>query len=607
MMPPALAKARTSRAIPTVDLNLLNKDNHKFTPPFKGRKSPKKSPADAQQAKKARSCTEVKKDLFKGKSVYFVPLELPKARRDLFTQRVQENGATVWKELVIGRSGEEGEGRKYPDYVIVDDHVGLDCLCRALDKDYPVSKNLLSLFKSSEVMRAKWLSLCLSKKELQDKTADKLNDFLKSWTLAAAQADANAIQNGEGSSLWQTFPISQGNSPDRSESYHSDDDHKSNASNPSDGDGEDVTDNTRNDTLTEDHDTSGDGGHAANNLQKNNFFLSPAGSNKKGGPNQHIIDQLEEMMTNYRNMGDEFRTYAYVRAISAIRKYPNPILDSEQIKDIKNVGPRIAKHIMEIIETGHYEQNTEAAKSEDTAAMKLFVNIHGVGTKTARKWVQMGLRTLEDVKSKIALTPEQTVGLKYYEEFQQKMSRKEVEEIAGTVQRAVNSIKAGFVFEICGSYRRGREHCGDVDLLMTHPDGRVIHESILEPLLTQLHKSRFLTDDLFLVDGPHKKYFGVCRLPHEGAKHRRLDIIIPPYSEWATCVLGWSGSMYFVRSMRDYAHKKGMSLSNHSLRKSVVRVKGETVHAGERLETPTEESIFQALGLPYLRPEERDH
>ena len=39
----------------------------------------------------------------------------------------------------------------------------------------------------------------------------------------------------------------------------------------------------------------------------------------------------------------------------------------------------------------------------------------------------------------------------------------------------------------CGSYRRGKETCGDLDLLVTHPDGEG-HLGVFEQLLTRLHR-----------------------------------------------------------------------------------------------------------------------
>lgn len=40
----------------------------------------------------------------------------------------------------------------------------------------------------------------------------------------------------------------------------------------------------------------------------------------------------------------------------------------------------------------------------------------------------------------------------------------------------------------CGSFRRGKPTCGDVDVLVTHPDGHS-HQGVFNKLLNILHKS----------------------------------------------------------------------------------------------------------------------
>ena len=68
-----------------------------------------------------------------------------------------------------------------------------------------------------------------------------------------------------------------------------------------------------------------------------------------------------------------------------------------------------------------------------------------------------------------------------------------------------------------------------------------------------------------------------------------------------------TGSAHFNRSMRLLATKMGMSLSEHSLRRDVMRHNKEKMSRGTVLPTPTEECVFQHLGLAYRPPEERDH
>lgn len=119
----------------------------------------------------------------------------------------------------------------------------------------------------------------------------------------------------------------------------------------------------------------------------------------------------------------------------------------------------------------------------------------------------------------------------------------------------------------------------------------------------------FLTDDLVSQEdnGEQKKYLGVCRLPGPARRHRRLDIIVVPYGEFACALLYFTGSAHFNRSMRALAKTKGMSLSEHALSSAVVRGPGGVkVLPGHILPTPTERDVFIRLGLPYREPSERD-
>lgn len=107
-------------------------------------------------------------------------------------------------------------------------------------------------------------------------------------------------------------------------------------------------------------------------------------------------------------------------------------------------------------------------------------------------------------------------------------------------------------------------------------------------------------------NGEQKKYMGVCRLLGHDQRHRRLDIIIVPYNEFACALMYFTGSAHFNRSMRALAKTKRMSLSEHSLNKDVVRQGSVKVHGGTPLPTLTEKDVFSLLGIPYRDPHERD-
>ena len=71
-----------------------------------------------------------------------------------------------------------------------------------------------------------------------------------------------------------------------------------------------------------------------------------------------------------------------------------------------------------------------------------------------------------------ASSRQQQIGLKYYDEFIERIPRKEVDEIESVVKGLVKEINHGLIVLTCGSYRRGKSTCGDVDCLVSHPDGK---------------------------------------------------------------------------------------------------------------------------------------
>ncbi|CAF5053323.1 unnamed protein product, partial [Rotaria socialis] len=56
-------------------------------------------------------------------------------------------------------------------------------------------------------------------------------------------------------------------------------------------------------------------------------------------------------------------------------------------------------------------------------AINLFGNIWGCGPNIAKHWYDQGFRTLNDVRTKAKLSQNQTVGLKYYDEFLERIPR----------------------------------------------------------------------------------------------------------------------------------------------------------------------------------------
>ena len=79
--------------------------------------------------------------------------------------------------------------------------------------------------------------------------------------------------------------------------------------------------------------------------------------------------------------------------------------------------------------------------------------------------------------------------------------------------------------EACGSYRRGKKTCGDIDILITKNDGSSI-KGIVEKAVERLEKQGFLKERLGSLRYSHmgsEGYMGVCQLDDKHL-HRRIDI-----------------------------------------------------------------------------------
>ena len=121
----------------------------------------------------------------------------------------------------------------------------------------------------------------------------------------------------------------------------------------------------------------------------------------------------------------------------------------------------------------------------------------------------------EDAKS--GLTKNQKAGLKYFEALEEKMPRSEVLEIETIVKEAAAGLLPGVVAQAAGSYRRGKAMCGDIDVLICHPE-YWDDLDLLSRLIDRLKKVGLIEFDLTNPNKAHEtghmgQYMGICRVP----------------------------------------------------------------------------------------------
>jgi DNA polymerase IV len=344
-------------------------------------------------------------------------------------------------------------------------------------------------------------------------------------------------------------------------------------------------------------------------------------------PNARTIEVLQKMASYYDQTNDHWRTTAYRKAITTLRRQEAKITTEDEAFRLPSVGRRLAQKIEEIVTTDRLQRLEYAQMDPRNGVLQLFLGVYGVGTAQAQQWVAQGLRTLEDVRREARLTPNQLVGVEHYDDLNTKIPRREVEALGAVVKEAAAEIDPKVELIIGGSYRRGAERSSDIDFIVTERDTKSALD--LRPFLDKLvHR---LTEDGFLVarlasgkpgstDGG-SKWHGCCVLPKaramalssEGNEEssdrpvwRRIDFLVVPDTEIGAALIYFTGNDIFNRSMRLLASRKGMRLNQRGLYKDVMRGPGRIkVTEGELLEGRDERRIFEILGLQWREPHER--
>ncbi|RLM55276.1 DNA polymerase beta isoform X1 [Panicum miliaceum] len=347
--------------------------------------------------------------------------------------------------------------------------------------------------------------------------------------------------------------------------------------------------------------------------------------------NRNITKIFGRLIDIYRALGDDRRSFSYYKAIPVIEKLPFKIESAEQVKDLPTIGKSLKDHINEIVTTGklskleHFENDEKSTLLQSVKPLpistqfsfkvrtiSLFGEVWGVGPATALKLYEKGHRTLDDLRKDESLTNAQRIGLKYFDDIRQRIPRHEVSEMEKFLQDVGKDILPGVIIVCGGSYRRGKASCGDMDIVITHPDGES-HVGFLPKFVQRLKEINFLREDLIFsihsVDGTDSgvdTYFGLCAYPGRELRHR-IDLKVYPRNRYACGLLAWTGNDVLNRRLRLLADSKGYVLDDTGLYLATRGSGGK--HAGRSdaiVNCHTEKDVFDTLGFPWLEPHERN-
>jgi NAD-dependent DNA ligase len=307
--------------------------------------------------------------------------------------------------------------------------------------------------------------------------------------------------------------------------------------------------------------------------------------------NEEFIDLMDKLSGIMLKQGEPFRARAYQKAQETLMAYPEDIISVEQLKGKPGIGSTILEKLNEFVNTG----TLKILEREKNNPVNILGEIYGVGPKKAKELVEKGVTTIEQlrVRSDELLNDVQKVGLKYYEDILKRIPRSEVEEYNKLFNKNFKKVEEdGSRMEIVGSYRRGAESSGDIDVIITSKSPKVFVNFIDELL-----KEKVILE--ILSRGP-TKCLVIAKLPTSDTA-RRVDFLYTSPEEYPFSVLYFTGSKIFNTVMRHEALQKGLTMNEHGLYKMEGKKKGEKVDVIFK----DEKDIFDYLNLVYKEPIER--
>ena len=357
----------------------------------------------------------------------------------------------------------------------------------------------------------------------------------------------------------------------------------------------------------------------------------------KDEPNARTMEILQRIATYYDTTGDSRRTFAYRKAISALRRQKKRITTYKEAIEIGGIGTRIAEKIEEIVTTDHLARLDGISEDPNDRVLQLFMTIYDVGLSQALKWLNKGYRTLEDLgNSKENLSPNQKIGIERHWDFSQRIPRSEVAEHGARVQQALTRANKDLKGIIGGSFRRGKPNSGDIDVLIVHPDADLLklRDWVFNTAIPWLFEQGFLKCALATsrsrlkqnentprkgeigkkeieyvftpTDSSGTKFLGASQL-RANLPWRRIDLLLVPSAHLGASLIYFTGNDIFNRSIRLLASKKGMRLNQYGLYKNVLRGPGRSKETeGELVEGCSEKKIFELLGVPWTEPHQRN-
>jgi DNA polymerase (family 10) len=307
-----------------------------------------------------------------------------------------------------------------------------------------------------------------------------------------------------------------------------------------------------------------------------------------------VFDEIADLLEI--EGANPFRVRAYRNAARTLRDLKREVAamvaEREDLTELPGIGEDLASKIKEIVETGTASMLEEHRKNVPATLTNL-LKIPGLGPKRVQTlYHRLGIRTLEDLRNAA-----QEGRVKTLQGFGAKTEQHILEQLqarTGEAKRFKLAVAAQYAEAFisylktsagakqviaAGSYRRAKETIGDLDLLVTARSGQPVTD-------------RFVSYPEVREVLAHGRTKASVRL----ACGLQVDLRVVPEASYGAALQYFTGSKEHGVLLRQLAQQRGLKLNEYGL------FRGEQSIAGA-----TEESVYAAVGLPWIPPELREN
>jgi DNA polymerase (family X) len=290
-----------------------------------------------------------------------------------------------------------------------------------------------------------------------------------------------------------------------------------------------------------------------------------------------------------------YKILAYRKAadsLSNLGQDVNEIWKQGNLTKVDGVGKAIAEKIDELLSTGHLNY-LEKLEAEVPSSLADLLKVPDLGPKkVALFWKQLGITNMTELESaarsgKLRTLPGMgdkseakiIAGIEALGRRSNRIPLGRAWPFAQELMAYLRNASGVLAVELGGSLRRMRSTVGDIDILAAAKDSRAVMDAFVS------------RKDVARVLGK-----GEMKASVEFTHGLQAQLWVHPPKHWGTALVYATGSKDHNVRLREYAIKKGFSLSEYSLQRK----------DGSEVTCEHEEDVYKTLGLPWIPPELRE-